>query len=79
MEARAEEIIAAECENTGKPIELTRSEEMPPALDQIRFFAGAARVLEGRSAGEYMARLHLLRPPRAGRRRAARSPRGTTR
>ena len=55
MEERAEEIIAAECENTGKPIELTRSEEMPPAVDQLRFFAGAARVLEGRSAGEYMA------------------------
>ena len=54
LEARSEEIIAAECENTGKPIELTRTEEMPPALDQIRFFAGAARVLEGRSAGEYM-------------------------
>ncbi|MGH8921339.1 MAG: aminobutyraldehyde dehydrogenase, partial [Actinomycetes bacterium] len=30
------------------------SEEIPPALDQVRFFAGAARVLEGRSAGEYM-------------------------
>jgi betaine-aldehyde dehydrogenase len=55
MEARSEEIIAAECENTGKPIELTRTEEIPPALDQIRFFAGAARLLEGRSAGEYMA------------------------
>jgi betaine-aldehyde dehydrogenase len=55
MEERAEDIIAAECENTGKPIELTRSEEIPPALDQIRFFAGAARLLEGRSAGEYMA------------------------
>jgi betaine-aldehyde dehydrogenase len=55
MEGRAEEIIAAECENTGKPIELTRTEEIPPALDQIRFFAGAARVLEGRSAGEYLA------------------------
>jgi betaine-aldehyde dehydrogenase len=54
MEARGEEIIAAECENTGKPIELTTTEELPPALDQIRFFAGAARVLEGRSAGEYM-------------------------
>jgi len=54
MEARAEEIIEAECQNTGKPVELTRSEEMPPALDQIRFFAGAARLLEGRSAGEYM-------------------------
>jgi betaine-aldehyde dehydrogenase len=54
LEARAEDVIAAECQNTGKPIELTRSEEMPPALDQIRFFAGAARLLEGRSAGEYM-------------------------
>jgi betaine-aldehyde dehydrogenase len=55
MEARAEEIIAAECQNTGKPVELTRTEELPPAIDQIRFFAGAARLLEGRSAGEYMA------------------------
>ncbi|MGI8760133.1 MAG: gamma-aminobutyraldehyde dehydrogenase [Jatrophihabitantaceae bacterium] len=55
LEARAEELIAAECENTGKPIELTRTEEVPPALDQIRFFAGAARLLEGRSAGEYLA------------------------
>src|ERR1700712_4345301 len=55
MEDRAEEVIAAECQNTGKPIELTRTEEIPPAVDQIRFFAGAARMLEGRSAGEYMA------------------------
>jgi betaine-aldehyde dehydrogenase len=55
FEERAEEIIAAECENTGKPIEMTRSEEIPPAIDQIRFFAGAARLLEGRSAGEYLA------------------------
>jgi betaine-aldehyde dehydrogenase len=54
MEARADEIVAAESENTGKPLELTATEEMPPALDQIRFFAGAARLLEGRSAGEYM-------------------------
>ncbi|MGH3152031.1 MAG: aminobutyraldehyde dehydrogenase, partial [Streptosporangiaceae bacterium] len=54
MEQRAEEIIEAETRNTGKPVALTRSEEIPPAVDQIRFFAGAARVLEGRSAGEYM-------------------------
>ncbi len=54
LESRAEELVAAESENTGKPIELTMSEEIPPMLDQIRFFAGAARVLEGRSAGEYM-------------------------
>ncbi|CCB77158.1 MULTISPECIES: gamma-aminobutyraldehyde dehydrogenase [Streptomycetaceae] len=54
IEARAEELIAAESENTGKPIGLTRTEEIPPMVDQIRFFAGAARLLEGRSAGEYM-------------------------
>ena len=55
IEARGEEIVAAECENTGKPIALTMSEELPPMVDQIRFFAGAARVLEGRAAGEYLA------------------------
>jgi len=55
MEEHAEELIAAECENTGKPIEVTRSEEIPPTLDHLRFFAGAARLLEGRSAGEYLA------------------------
>ena len=41
-------------ENTGKPLALTASEEIPPMVDQIRFFAAAARMLEGRSAGEYM-------------------------
>ena len=55
IEARAEESIAVESENTGKPIGLTRTEEVPPMVDQIRFFAGAARVLEGKSAGEYLA------------------------
>jgi len=54
FESRAEELIAIESENTGKPISLTTSEEAPPMIDQIRFFAGAARNLEGRSAGEYM-------------------------
>ena len=54
LEARADEIIAIECRNTGKPIAITASEEVPPMLDQIRFFAGAARNLEGKSAGEYM-------------------------
>jgi betaine-aldehyde dehydrogenase len=54
VEAHADQLIEWECENTGKPIELTRSEELPPMVDQIRFFAGAARLLEGRSAGEYM-------------------------
>jgi betaine-aldehyde dehydrogenase len=55
LEARADEFVAAETRNTGKPVALTRSEEIPPMVDQIRFFAGAARMLEGRSAGEYMA------------------------
>ena len=55
IEARADEIVAIESENTGKPIALTLSEEIPPMVDQIRFFAGAARLLEGRGAAEYMA------------------------
>jgi betaine-aldehyde dehydrogenase len=54
IEARAEELVAIEAENTGKIISLTMSEEIPPMLDQIRFFAGAARLLEGRGASEYM-------------------------
>ena len=54
IEDRQSEIIAIECRNTGKPISLTTSEEVPPMVDQIRFFAGAARNLEGKSAGEYM-------------------------
>jgi betaine-aldehyde dehydrogenase len=55
LEARAEEFVVAEGRNTGKPLALTRSEELPPCIDQVRFFAGAARILEGRSAGEYLA------------------------
>jgi betaine-aldehyde dehydrogenase len=55
IEARADELVAAESENTGKPIGLTAEEEIPPMVDQIRFFAGAARMLEGKAAGEYMA------------------------
>ena len=43
-----------ESQNTGKPKQLTMEEEVPPMCDQIRFFAGAARVLDGKSAGEYM-------------------------
>jgi betaine-aldehyde dehydrogenase len=54
IEARASDLLDAECQNTGKPRELTASEEIPPMVDQIRFFAGAARVLEGKSAGEYV-------------------------
>ena len=54
IESRADEFVAIESENCGKPMGLTASEEVPPMVDQIRFFAGAARNLEGKSAGEYM-------------------------
>jgi betaine-aldehyde dehydrogenase len=55
MEERTSEFVKIESENTGKPLGFTETEELPPAIDQVRFFAGAARVLEGRSAGEYLA------------------------
>ena len=55
LEARAAELVAVEAENCGKVIAVTTSEEIPPMIDQIRFFAGAARMLEGRGATEYMA------------------------
>jgi betaine-aldehyde dehydrogenase len=55
LEEHAEELVRLEVENTGKPFQMTMDEEVPPMIDQIRFFAGAARILEGRSAGEYMA------------------------
>jgi betaine-aldehyde dehydrogenase len=54
LERRSGEFVAAESLDTGKPIGFTIDEELPPAVDQLRFFAGAARVLEGKSAGEYM-------------------------
>jgi betaine-aldehyde dehydrogenase len=55
VEARAEDLVRQECENTGKPFQLTMDEEIPPMVDQIRFFAGAARHLQGLAAAEYMA------------------------
>jgi len=54
LEANAEQLVAVETENCGKIIAVTLSDEIPPMVDQIRFFASAARLLEGRSAGEYM-------------------------
>jgi betaine-aldehyde dehydrogenase len=54
IEDRAEDLVRAEVENTGKPYSLTMEEEIGPMADQIRFFAGAARILEGKSAGEYL-------------------------
>ena len=54
LEKNIEEIVKLESENTGKPISITMAEEVGPMLDQIRYFATAARNLEGKSAGEYM-------------------------
>ena len=54
LEQNIEEIVLLESENTGKPIAVTMAEEVGPMLDQIRYFATAARNLEGKSAGEYM-------------------------
>jgi 1-pyrroline dehydrogenase len=53
IEENADELAAIESRNVGKPLSYAK-EEMPVSVDNIRFFAGAARVLEGRSAGEYM-------------------------
>src|SRR5688572_20517717 len=44
IEENAERLVEIEAENTGKPKGLTMSEEIPPMVDQIRFFAGAARM-----------------------------------
>jgi 1-pyrroline dehydrogenase len=55
IEADADEIVKIESEDAGKPAEVTMSEEIPPIVDNLRFFAGAARTMEGRAAGEYMA------------------------
>jgi 1-pyrroline dehydrogenase len=52
--ADAEEMANIESANVGKPRALFLSEEIPPCADNLRFFAGAARTLEGRAAGEYM-------------------------
>src|SRR5947199_2145885 len=53
VEERGEEICRVESLNVGKPIEAMR-EEIPFMVDNMRFFAGAARYQEGRAAGEYM-------------------------
>jgi betaine-aldehyde dehydrogenase len=55
VESRAEELVAEECRNTGKPRQSMTLDEMPHIVDVIRFFAGAARMLEGRAVGEYAA------------------------
>ena len=54
VEEHGEELARAEAMNAGKPIAAVASDEIPVMADNLRFFAGAARCLEGRAAGEYM-------------------------
>ena len=54
LEANAEALVEAQTRNTGQPKARVMSEEIGPSADQMRFFAGAARVLEGRAQAEYL-------------------------
>src|SRR5256885_15306259 len=54
LEEHADEFSQLESLNVGKPLELVKSEELPVAADNLRFFAGAARTMQGQAAGEYM-------------------------
>jgi 1-pyrroline dehydrogenase len=53
LDDHTEELAVLESQNVGKPMAAAR-EELPISSDNLRFFAGAARILEGRAAGEYM-------------------------
>jgi betaine-aldehyde dehydrogenase len=54
IEARGDEFAQAEATNAGKPLQAVKDDEIPAMVDHLRFFAGAARCMEGRSAGEYV-------------------------
>jgi betaine-aldehyde dehydrogenase len=54
IEANSDELARAEAINAGKPIEAVKSDEIPVVADNLRFFAGAARCMEGKAAGEYL-------------------------
>jgi betaine-aldehyde dehydrogenase len=54
MERRAEEFADLETADTGKPRARLVADEIAQSVDQLRFFAGAARSLEGRAAAEYI-------------------------
>ncbi len=54
VEEHAQELADLESADAGKPVTASREEEMPGNIDNLRFFAGAARTLGGRAAGEYM-------------------------
>src|SRR5439155_18695242 len=54
LEENGEELARLEALNAGKPLAAVTSDEIPVMADNLRFFAGAARCLEGRAAGEYL-------------------------
>jgi len=54
IEEHADELAELESDNAGKPINAFRDDEIPFMVDNLRFFAGAARCLEGRATGEYV-------------------------
>ena len=55
VEQHADELVECEVRNTGKPRPQTRELELDPCVDQLRFFAGASRVLHGMASAEYEA------------------------
>jgi betaine-aldehyde dehydrogenase len=65
LEERAEELARTESRNTGKPLAFSSAFDLPLTVDNLRFFAGAARHLEGRASGEYIGGLHssIVREP----------------
>ena len=54
IEEHGDELAAIESENAGKPVESVKEDEIPAIVDPLRFFAGAARCLEGKAAMEYL-------------------------
>jgi betaine-aldehyde dehydrogenase len=54
IDEHAEELGALESADAGKPLKAVMEDEMPVMSDQLRYFAGAARNLEGRASGEYL-------------------------
>src|SRR5919198_1902513 len=54
LEAHGDELAELEARNAGKPLQAVKDDEIPALVDNRRFFAGAARVLEGKAAGEYL-------------------------
>src|SRR5688572_12003444 len=54
LEERADEFARVESRNTGKPLKFSSAFDVPLTIDNLRFFAAAARNLEGKASGEYI-------------------------